>query len=102
MGVAGTGKTTLAREIIGRVDAVYLDNNHIADAFFPDTRTAAEYRALRPRIYQALYAVAEANLKLGNSVLLDVPHVKEAQTSEWQKFIRELGKRNKAKLIVIT
>lgn len=101
MGVAGTGKTTLSREIIRRISAVYLDNNHIVDAFFPDTREDFDYKRLRARFYKALYTIAEANLKLGNSVLLDAPHIKEVQTPEWKKFITGFAKKNKAKLVVI-
>lgn len=101
MGVAGSGKSTLAREILRRIWAVYLDNNHIVDAFFPNRREGASYEPLRPGFYRALYAVAEANLKLGNSVLLDVPHIREVQTVKWRVFIRRLAKRADAKIIAI-
>jgi predicted kinase len=101
MGVAGTGKTTLAREILRRLWAVYLDNNHIVDAFFLHTRNGRAYEKLRPCFYQALYTIVEENLKTGNSVLLDVPHVKEMQIPKWRRFIKSLAARTKAKLIVI-
>ena len=101
MGVAGSGKSALSREILRRIWAVYLDNNHIADAFFPHTRMGIGYEKLRAGFYRALYAITEENLKLGNSVLLDVPHVKEVQKSRWRDFIRGLVKRTRAKLIVI-
>src|SRR5215813_4682614 len=48
MGVAGSGKTTLARRILRHISAVYLDNNHIADAFSPDRRNGSAYDRLRP------------------------------------------------------
>jgi predicted kinase len=101
MGVAGTGKTTLAREILRRLWAVYLDNNHIVDAFFLHTRNGRAYEKLRPCFYQALYTIVEENLKTGNSVLLDVPHVKEMQIPRWRRFIKSLTARTKSKLIVI-
>jgi len=101
MGVAGSGKTTLARKILRHIAAVYLDNNHIADAFSPDTRNGSAYNRLRPGFYQALYSIAEENLKLGNSVLLDVPHIKEMQEAQWRRFIRSLAARTKAELVVI-
>jgi predicted kinase len=101
MGVAGSGKSTLSREILKRLPAVYLDNNHIADAFFPETRNGLRYQKLRPGFYKALYTIAEANLKIGNTVLLDVPHIKEVQTRAWRDFIKALVKRTGAKLIVI-
>jgi predicted kinase len=101
MGVAGTGKSLLAREILCRLQAAYLDNNFIADAFYPNTRNGALYTKLRRGFYNALYRIAEENLKIRNSVLLDAPHVKEMQSSEWRDFIRNLTRRNKAKLIII-
>jgi predicted kinase len=101
MGVAGAGKSTLSREIMRRICAVYLDNNHIADAFFPNTRNGARYNRLRSGFYEALYTIAEENLKLGNSVLLDVPHIKEIQSRKWRGRIRRIATRTAAKMIVI-
>lgn len=101
IGVAGTGKTTLANEILTRFPAVYLDNNLIVDAFFPETRHGRDYQRLRPNFYRALYAIAEANLRVGNSVLLDVPHVKEIQIPSWRRFIKRLAKRTNSRPIFI-
>jgi predicted kinase len=101
MGVAGSGKTTLAREILRHIWAVYLDNNHIVDAFFPHTRAGQAYEKMRPNFYKALYTITEENLKLGMSVLLDVPHIKEIRTNEWRNFIKRLVRRTKAKSVII-
>jgi len=101
MGVAGSGKTTLSAEILRRICAVYLDNNQIADAFFSWTRQGPSYEKLRPGFYRALYTIAEENLKRGNSVLLDVPHVKEMQTHEWRNLIKRIVRRSGAKLAII-
>jgi len=101
MGVAGSGKSTLSREIVRRVPAVYLDNNHIADAFFPHKRNGSRYEQMRPRFYNILYRITEENLKLGNSVLLDVPHIKDVQAKAWQVFITQLAKRTKTEMIAI-
>jgi predicted kinase len=101
MGVAGSGKTALAKEVLRRISAVYLDNNHIVDAFFPDVRSGRSYEKLRPRFYEALYTITEKNLRVGNSVLLDVPHIKEVQTRKWQTFVKKLARSTKAKLVVI-
>jgi hypothetical protein len=48
-----------------------------------------------------LYAIAQANLTLGNSVLLDAPHVKDMQLPEWRRDIEQLVASAKAMLIVI-
>lgn len=101
MGVAGTGKSTLSHELLRRIQAVYLDNNHIADAFFPDTRNGRNYERLRPSFYRTLYRIAEENLRFGNSVLLDAPHVKEVQTQEWRTLIKNLARKTNAALIAI-
>ena len=101
VGVAGSGKTTLAQEILRRLWAVYLDNNHIVDAFFPHTRNGRAYLKLRSHFYRALYTIVEENLKRGNSVVLDAPHVKEMQDAGWRRWIKSVAARTKAKLIVI-
>jgi len=101
MGVAASGKTTLSKMILKDYRAVYLDNNFIVDAFYPHTRMGAEYFKLRPNFYAALYRIAEENLLLGNSVLLDVPHVKEAQNAEWRERISKLAVTTHAKLVVL-
>jgi predicted kinase len=101
MGVAGSGKTTLSREILRRMWAVYLDNNHVADAFFQDTRNGRRYEKLRPHFYRALYTIADENLRVGNSVLLDIPHIKEIQDPKWRRFIKRLAARSNSKLIFI-
>jgi predicted kinase len=101
MGVAGSGKTTFSKELLRHVAAVYLDNNHIVDAFFPHTRNGRHYESLRPAFYKALWTITEENLELGNSVLLDVPHVREVQRPEWRAFVRRLAARTGARLRVI-
>ena len=101
VGVAGTGKTTLANAILARFPAVYLDNDQIVDAFFPEIRHGRDYQRLRPNFYRALYAITEANLRVGNSVLLDVPHVKEIQIPSWRRFIKRLARRTNSRLVFI-
>jgi predicted kinase len=101
MGVAGSGKTTLAKAILRHLSIVYLDNNHIVDSFFPNTRSGRAYEKLRPNFYRVFYTIAEENLELGNSVLLDAPHVKEIQDPRWRRFIKRLAARTESKIVVI-
>lgn len=101
MGIAGTGKTTLARRLLTRVSAAYLDKDTLADAFFPETIDAARYVELRPALYRALYTIAEENLRAGNSVVLDAPHVKQVQIGGWRRWLKDLVARADAGLAVI-
>jgi predicted kinase len=100
MGVAGVGKSTLSRTLLSRISATYLDNNFVADAFSAASRTDPEYRRNRPRVYGALYRIAEENLRVGNSVLLDVPHILQAQDPDWCDYIAKLATGCGARLVV--
>jgi len=101
MGVAGTGKTTVAKALLKRICAIYLDNNFIADAFFPDTRTDTHYLQLRGKFYSVLYRITQENLQVGNTVLLDVPHVKEMVDPTWRAWLSEFAITNSAALRII-
>jgi predicted kinase len=100
-GVAGSGKSTVARGLLEYLNAVYLDNNFIADAFFPDTRRGLEYRQLRPRLYRALYRITAENLRVGNSVLLDAPHVRQSRSSHWYHLMLSLTTDAASELVMI-
>ena len=101
LGVAGSGKTTMARGLLKHVRAVYLDNNFIADAFFPETRHGVEYRRIRPRLYRALYRIASENLSVGNSVLLDAPHIRQSRSAFWYRSMLSLTKNAASELVMI-
>ncbi len=101
MGVAGSGKTTLAKGMLSRVCATYLDNNFVVDAFFADTRTAPEYIQLRLQLYKVLYGSAEENLLVGNSVVLDAPHVRQMPSARWQQLLDGLVSRTGSALAII-
>ena len=91
MGVAGSGKSELARAILEQVWAVYLDNNFLADAFSPRSRSDESYLAVRDNLYAGLYRITRENLRIGNSVLLDAPHIRQAQDPEWCRWIQDLA-----------
>lgn len=101
MGAPGTGKTRLAKEILRCIPVTYLDNNFIVDAFFKDTRSSQEYRRTRRRLYKILYRIAEENLRVGNTVLLDTPFVKQMKNVSWRTCIRKLVRRAGARLVII-
>ena len=100
IGVAGSGKTTIARGLVSAVHAAYFDKDVLTDAFFPASRGRA-YEELRPRLYAALYALVEENLRLGTSVVLDAPHVKEMADPAWRREMVDLAVRAGAGLTVV-
>jgi predicted kinase len=101
MGVAGSGKSELAQAILEQVSAVYLDNNFLADAFSPGSRSDESYLAIRDNLYAALYRITGENLRIGNSVLLDAPHIRQAQDPEWCRWIQDLAAEAGASLRAI-
>lgn len=101
MGVPASGKTTIAKLIIKKKKAVYLDNNFIADAFFPRTRVDKEYKKIRKSIYKAIYRITSENLKLGNSVILDIPHITHMMDKNWRIKMRRLTQKANTQLKII-
>ena len=91
MGVAGSGKSALAGAILERVSAVYLDNNFLADAFSPKSRSDEAYLAVREKLYAALYRIMWENLRVGNAVLVDAPHIRQVQDPDWCRWIQCLA-----------
>jgi predicted kinase len=85
VGPAGSGKSTVARELARRAAAVYLDKDTLAGPLVEaalaatgnessDRESNAYYRAqLMPAEYAALFAVAGDNLRLGHHVVIDAP-----------------------------
>ena len=71
MGVPASGKTIIAKRILDKISAVYLDNNFIADAFFQNTRTDPEYVKLRPQLYNVLYNDLDLNKKYINKEVIE-------------------------------
>jgi predicted kinase len=101
MGVAGSGKSTLAKAILEQIRTVYLDNNFLADVFSPASRTDERYLAVRDKLYAALYRIMWENLGLGNSVLVDAPHIRQVQDPDWCRWIQCLAEEAGASLRAI-
>jgi len=101
MGVAGSGKSTVAHGLLSHLNMVYLDNNFVADAFFPEVRHGLEYRRIRPRLYRALYRIAEENLRIGNSVLLDAPHIRQSRSEHWYRSMISLTEGVDAGFVIL-
>lgn len=85
VGPAGSGKSTVARELARRATAVYLDKDTLAGPLIEaalaatgnqssDRESNDYYRStLMPAEYAALFAVAGDNLRLGHPVVIDAP-----------------------------
>ena len=101
LGAAGSGRTTFAQHVVPKLGCVYLNTDPIADIFFPGDRDSPAYKAANPNIYRALYDIAFANLKIGNSVLLDAPHVAQMRDPAWHAWISEETDRLAARLRII-
>ncbi len=101
MGTAASGKTTISKELLKKITAVYLDNNFFADEFSRTSRNDESYIKVRPKLYQIIYRITEENLLVGNNVLLDIPHITHMKDKEWRKFISDLVKRTESGLAII-
>lgn len=85
VGPAGSGKSTVARELARRASAVYLDKDTLAGPLVEaalaasgnessDRESSDFYRTrLMPAEYSALFATAGDNLRLGHDVVMDAP-----------------------------
>ncbi|MGV2985732.1 AAA family ATPase [Microbacterium sp. AGC85] len=85
VGSAGSGKSTVALEIARRSGGIYLDKDRLAgplvEAIMSAQGQSVEEREsnsfyreqIMPAEYEALFAVANDNLRLGLSVVIDAP-----------------------------
>ena len=89
-GVAGSGKTTLAKNLVRSYDAVYLDKDDVQDAFTKE-RSGIFYQSILEPTYQAVYNVAHANLDLGKNVVLVAPFVGSMQNKTWRDYMTYLA-----------
>jgi predicted kinase len=100
-GAPGAGKSTLARALLCRLAAVWLNSDAVIEPFFADDRDSAAFKRARPDFFEGLYALARLNLETGNSVLLDVPHVSQMRDPAWRRRMRKLAAANGARLVCL-
>lgn len=79
-GLPGSGKTTIAREVVTRSSAVYLRIDTIEHALLD--ATARE--DIGPDGYLVAYALARANLELGNTVVADCVNPLAVTRQAWR------------------
>ena len=101
MGSAGSGKSTFAQRLVPELGCVYLNSDTVSETAFPADRNSPAYLKARPIIYRTLYNIAFANLKLGNSVLIDAPHVGQISDAGWRAWVMAEAETVGARLRVI-
>jgi predicted kinase len=89
-GLSGSGKTTIARELAAQIGAVYLRVDSIEQAL-RDSGTATE--PMNDAGYRIAYALAEENLRLGNTVVADSVNPLAVTRDAWISVAGRAGAR---------
>ncbi|WP_438431835.1 AAA family ATPase [Gorillibacterium sp. sgz500922] len=104
VGVAGTGKTTVAARLAAGAPVVFLDRDTVGGRFVeallvaegldPDDRDSDFYKKnLRDLEYKTTEDVCVDNLKLGQNVFMISPFTQELRNREWiEELIAKAGK----------
>ncbi len=101
-GRPGVGKSTLAQEIAKTLRVTLLDKDDIDEPFSPNDRGPNYNENIKPKVHEVLLNLAQTNLKLGNSVILDSPWTHNLIVMPGlQDKIARLAKETGAKLCVI-
>lgn len=117
VGVAGTGKTTVAKKLAARMPAVFLDRDTIGGRFVEamlmeegvdkDDRDSEFYKKnLRHLEYNTFADVCIENLALGQNVFMVSPFTQELKDPEWlNQLLSSAGKtlaNLDVKIVVVT
>src|SRR3954471_8532963 len=81
-GLPGTGKTTIARELAGAIDAVHVRIDSIEQAILESRISPA---SVEDAGYRVGYAVAEDNLRLGRTVIADSVNPLPITRDAWRR-----------------
>jgi len=93
-GLPGTGKTTIARELAARMNAVYLRIDTVEQAI---RNSPGVTQPINEEGYRVAYAVAEDNLLLGTTVISDSVNPIQETRDAWM----ELGHLTNSSLLEI-
>jgi predicted kinase len=81
-GLPGTGKTTIARQVAGRLGATYLRIDTIEQVLRSQLGLPED---VGPAGYDVAYAVGQANLELGRTVVADCVNPLEITRAAWRR-----------------
>jgi aminoglycoside phosphotransferase family enzyme/predicted kinase len=99
-GLAGTGKSTIARGVARAIDAAVLRSDVVRkeiEGIDPQTPVAEDYRAglyapeKTDRTYEALFSEARRELMTGRSVVLDASFIRRNHRRAAARLARECG-----------
>jgi len=89
-GLPGSGKTTVARELVARLSAVYLRIDVIEQALVSAKVLAGE---VGPAGYEVAYALARSNLALGLTVVADCVNPLPVTREAWRAVAASTSSR---------
>ena len=72
-GMPGTGKSTLARHICKMTNAMLLDADVIKSSILNSFENDIDFKFAGKVAYEMIYSLADSNLEMGNSVVIDSP-----------------------------
>ena len=99
MGVATSGKSTLAKSITGRYIVTLMDKDTLMDPFTV-LRGGEYYSSIREPCYWTMYSIILDNLGVGNSTVLTGPFVKEVKNQDWVNWFLDTFNRFKVRVIL--
>lgn len=101
-GPPGVGKSTLSKGLGRELKATVLDKDCVDDPFAGDERGDRYTHEIEPKCLAVLFNLAELNLSIGHSVILDVPwtHIM-LNTPHWVDTVKTLADRLEVQLIVL-
>ncbi|GEM01001.1 AAA domain-containing protein [Halolactibacillus halophilus] len=117
VGVAGTGKTTVAEKTVKHIPAAFLDRDTIGGRFVeaflnkegldPDDRDSGFYKEnLRDLEYDTAKDICVENIRVGQNVFMISPFTKELKSNQWMEDLLNKADKTKAdvdvKVIVVT
>ena len=111
VGVAGTGKTTVAKKLADRIPAAFLDRDTVGGRFVekfleangldPNDRDSAFYKEnLRDLEYDTTKDICIENLSAGQNVFMISPFTAELKNREWIEEVLTAAERTKREVDV--